>query len=53
MTVHRIHATARPMTGHGPVQPMDAEQARFWELRRKPSEARPEQPRRLAFLWRK
>ena len=40
MTAWRITTNPRPMAPatHGPLQPMPAEQARFWRLRREKKE---------------
>lgn len=40
--MRRIHATSRPMDRSGPVLPMSAEDARFWQLRRE--RGKPVQP---------
>jgi len=34
MTAHRIHTNPHPMRSYMPLLPMEAEQARFWELRK-------------------
>ncbi len=34
MTAYPIHRNPHPMRGYLPVQSMDKEQARFWELRK-------------------
>lgn len=51
MTAHRIHRTAKPVSGYGRVLPMTDADADFWRLRKQPMT--PERGGWLRFFRRK